>query len=300
MRGSATLLVALLALPAVTGCSGGDAAKVSAEPSRSIRTLTPLPLPPRPPATGRLYADMRQSSRDAAAGRMEIWIDNDTARRLRPTRIAYDDPRFHTTLSGTRLRSIPARSEVGFPIRLPGRPACDHPRGHGTVVVAHGTTTTTLRVADSTDVAGRYTRARCLEFRIDEVAGLSWSDDVPFSGTAGDPATLTLLVEPSGKPGPALRIDTVSGTPVLAPVDGDVWRPNATIHGTDEPTHIDLPVKPNRCDAHVFAESGGATAFKVGLHLAGEPGQITLRMSVPGAANAMRFARDSCGELESE
>ena len=300
MRASATALVALLALSAPVGCSGdrADHGPVEpSEPSRSIRTLTPLPLPSPPPATGRLHAEMRQSSRDAAAGQMQVWIGNDTMRALRPTRITYRDPRYRTALSGVRLRRIPPRTEVGFPIRLPGRPACHQPRGRGTIEVSYRGATRTLRVADATDVAGRYARARCLKLRVDKVARLSWSEVVPFSGEVGDSATLTLLVEPSGRPGPTLSIDTISGTPVLAPARGDVWRPAATIRGLDRPARIDLPVKPNRCDAHAFAESGGATAFKIALRLGGRPGQITLRMSGAGAANAMRFAHDSCGEL---
>jgi hypothetical protein len=67
--------------------------------------------------------------------------------------------------------------------------------------------------------------------------------------------------------------------------------------GTDEPRRIGLPIKPNRCDDHAFLESGGATAFKIGVHLGGKPGQITLRMSVPGAADAITIARGSCGSL---
>jgi hypothetical protein len=84
---------------------------------------------------------------------------------------------------------------------------------------------------------------------------------------------------------------------VLSPVGADVWRPDVTIHGTDRPQRIELPLKPTRCDAHAFAESGGATAFIVGLHLAGRPGQITLRMSTEGAANALAYAKSSCGDL---
>jgi len=113
----------------------------------------------------------------------------------------------------------------------------------------------------------------------------------------GANGTLTLVVQTTGVAGPALTIDTVSGTPVLSPVGTDVWRPEVTITGDQPPQRIDLPLKPTRCDAHAFAESGGATAFKIGLHLDGEPGQITLRMSPAGAANAIDFARASCGML---
>jgi hypothetical protein len=35
----------------------------------------------------------------------------------------------------------------------------------------------------------------------------------------------------------------------------------------------------------------------VNLHLDGEPGQIVLRMSTAGAANAIAFAEASCGDL---
>jgi hypothetical protein len=289
--------VALLA----AGCSSSDSPSADApepSPSRSIRTLSPLPMPTPPPPTGRLIADMRQSSRDAAAGRMEVWIDNDTADEITPTRITYLDPRYRTPLPGTRLRPIPSQSERGFQFLLPPLPACDHPRGSGTVTVTYGGRTTTLPVEDETDVAGRFTSARCLERAIAGVADLSWDDDVQFDGEVGHDATLTLVVRPTGAEGPTLTIDSVSGTPIIAPVGTDVWRPDVTIRGTDAPSRIELPMKPNRCDDHAFLEAGGATAFKIGLHLGGRPGQITLRMSVPGAKNAIDFAKGSCGNLD--
>ncbi|WP_243056774.1 hypothetical protein [Nocardioides sp. SR21] len=296
MRALALGIASVLLL---VGCSSDDAVPAASapEPSSSISTLTPIPLPPPPPPTGRLLADMRQSSRDAAAGRMQVWIDNDTADEITPTRITYDDPRFRTRLEVTRMRPIPSQSERGFQIPLPRRPACDHPQGTGTITVTYGDVTRRVRVEDSTDVAGRFATARCLEAAIAQVATLSWDDDVPASGEEGEPGTLTLVVSPTGRPGPALTIDTVSGTPVLAPVGTDVWRPDATIRGTDPATRIDLPIKPNRCDDHAFMESGGATAFAINLTLDGEPGTIVLRMSTPGAANALRFAKTYCGDL---
>ncbi|GAA4375785.1 hypothetical protein [Nocardioides caricicola] len=295
MRLALGLAVVLL----LAGCSSDDAAPAASapEPSSSISTLTPIPLPPPPPPTGRLIADMRQSSRDAAAGRMQVWINNDTADEITPTEISYHDPRFRTTLEVTRMRPVPSQSERGFQILLPRQPACDHPQGSGTITVTYGDETRRVRVEDSTDVAGRYASARCLEIAVAEVADLSWDDEVPASGEEGDPGTLTLVVEPTGRPGPTLTLDTVGGTPVLAPVGTDVWRPDATITGTDAPSRIDLPIKPNRCDDHAFMESGGATAFAINLTLDGEPGTIILRMSVPGAANALRFAKTYCGDL---
>lgn len=297
---------------AVSGCGADESAGTAPEVTPSdtgIPTITAPPLPEEPP-TGKLIADMRQSSRDAAAGRMEVWIDNDTLEDVTPVRITYADPRFRAPLEGERLREIPARSTRGFPLYLPARPTCgssndlpvvlDEPLG--TVTVEYAGTTRTIEVEDSTDVAGRYTRARCLEIAIGEVATLSWSDQVtesdPTATPVGGEGVLELVLVPTGEPGPELTIDTVSGTPILSPVGMDAWRPGVSVSGADEPLRIPLPLKPTRCDAHAFAESGGATAFKIGLTLDGEPGQITLRMTPAGAANAIAFARASCGMLE--
>ena len=297
----AAFAVLLLAL---TSCGGDDPGPSSGSapensPSSSIYTLTPIPLPDPPPPTGKLLADMRQSSRDAAANRFEVWIYNDTAETITPTKVTYSDGRFRTELPGTRLRDIPSQSERGFPIYQPEQPACASHATSGEVTVEYGDETVTVPVEDETDVVGRYTSARCLEIAIGQVATLSWDDTVPADGAGGVGAngTLTLVVQTTGVAGPALTIDTVSGTPVLSPVGTDVWRPEVTITGDQPPQRIDLPLKPTRCDAHAFAESGGATAFKIGLHLDGEPGQITLRMSPAGAANAIDFARASCGML---
>jgi hypothetical protein len=306
VRRLVVVLPVLAVLPlALTACGGddpsgpGQASGPEPSPSSSLYTLTPLPMPEKPPPTGTLVADMRQSSRDAAANRFEVWIYNDTVEAIRPTKVTYSDGRFRTTLPGTRLREIPSQSERGFPIYQPDQPACDSTAKHGEITVEYGGTTVTVPVEDETDVVGRYTSARCLETAVAEVAELSWDDAVPADeeGVVGTNGTLTLVVRTTGVPGHTLTIDTVSGTPVLAPVGTDVWRPDATIHGDDPPSRIPLPLKPNRCDAHAFAESGGATAFKIGLHLDGEPGQITLRMSTAGAANAINFAQATCGFL---
>jgi hypothetical protein len=241
---------------------------------------------------------MRQSSRAAAAGRMEVWLDNDTAATITPTRIVYTDPRFRTTVLGERLRAAPSQSTRGFPIYLPDQPACDHQdaeEGSGRVRVTYGRTTRTLPVEDSTDVVGRYVRSRCEEIAIARVADLSWADQVVDGPVAlHSHATLTLVVRPTGVAGHRLVIDEVTGTPVLTSV-GPGWRPDARISGTDPEQRIELPLMPARCDAHAFQESGGATAFGVKVHLDGEPGQIILRMSTAGAAHAIAYARQSCG-----
>lgn len=298
-------IVALLAAGlCLAGCTDSQdtpsAAPGSPSTSGSIFTLTPVPMPPTPPPTGELHADLRQSSRDGALDRFEVWVDNDTAAPIRPTRIRYDDGRYRTALPATRLREIPSQSERGYPIHQPGRPACGSAAEHGSVIVDYRSQgvehTVTVPVDDETDVAGRYADSRCLELAVSKVATLSWADAVPSSGQKGAVGTLTLQLRPTGVAGQSLTIDSIRGTPVLNSAEGD-WTPDLTITGTSPPQDLPLPLKPTRCDAHAFSESGGATAFAINLHLDGKAGQIILRMSTAGAANAIEFGKDSCGTL---
>lgn len=302
--GAVAVLTALVA-GACTGDDDGDgaAAPGSASPTASIYTLTPLPQPSRPPPSGTLVADLRQSSRDAAAGRFEVWIDNDTGAAITPTRISYADGRFRGALSATRLREIPSQSTRGFQIAQPDRPACRTEAASTTaarVTVDYRTTdgedrSVTVPVSDEAEVAERYAGSRCLELAVERVATLSWADEVPSSGEVGSTGTLTLRIEPTGRPG-TLVVDSIRGTPILNSADGD-WEPAVTVDASTAALDLPLPVKPTRCDAHAFAESGGATAFVVNLHLDGEPGQVTVRMSPAGAAAAIAFAKASCGDL---
>ena len=245
-----------------------------------VPTLTAITLPPPPPATGRLLADLRQSSRDVALGRMEVWLGNDTVRGVTPTAIRYRDPRFHGPVAGERLRldrSAPSgatRSRCPRDRRAGSRRA---PRGaRPTVTVAYrhraaGRRRVTLPVSDDNDVVARYAAARCLELAVARVAPLSFEDTVPVSAD-GQTGTLTLVARPRGHPGHVLRVDTVAGTPLFSAAGRSAWAPHARVGGDGPPTRIRLPVQPARCDDHVFMEAAGATAFLVGLRLDGRPG----------------------------
>jgi hypothetical protein len=288
--------VGLALLLALAGC-GGDAEPTSdGPPSPSISTLSPLPMPSVGPPKGRLVADLRQSSRDAALGRFQVWIGNGLARAVDPTSIEYVDPRFRAPIPGERLRPNPSGSERGYPLALPSRPDCAARGTAGRVTMTYAGRTVRLAVEDEADVVARYVATRCFELAVARVATLSFADEVavdqPGEGSVG---TLVLVARPSGRPGGVLRIDSVAGTPLLSSRGEPVWRPGVTVRGDGPAQRIALPVIPARCDDHVFMESGGATAFRVRLHLDGEPGELVVRMSPAGASAAIGFARDSCG-----
>jgi hypothetical protein len=296
-------------LLAVLGACGGNddpAAPDSgpqASPTKSLYTLTPIPLPPKPPPTGKLIADIEQSSRDGAANRFQVWIDTDST--ITPTKVTYNDDRFQAPLTGTRLRDVPSQARRGFQFVEPEQPACDRTAESGTVTVdytVHGEQKSeTVPVSDEAEVVQRVASSTCLELAIERVAHLSWADEVTASGDGGKGSvgTMTLVIDTTGKPGPTLVIDSIAGNPVLSPGDLGVFNANLTITGDQPPQRVPVPVRPSRCDAHAFGESGSFAAFAVNVHVDGKAGQFVLRLGPAAAVNAINYAKASCGFLTS-
>jgi len=298
MRRAGALAGVAVAALLLAACGGSSSPSAEQEPTSSISTLTPLPMPDMGPPPGELVADLRQASRDAALGRFQVWIGNGLRREINPTSIEYVDPRFRAPIPGERLRANPSGSERGYPLALPSRPRCDVRTGAapGTVTMAFDGRRLRIPVEDEADVVARYVASRCLELATSQVATLSFADEVPVDGSGeGSTGTLVLVARPTGRAGKVLTIETIGGTPVLTARGSSVWRPQVKVRGNGPVRRIELPVVPNRCDVHAFLEAGGATAFIVHLRLGDESGDLVLRMSQEGAANAIRFARDSCG-----
>ena len=300
MRRAGVPTGAVLVVLVVAGCAGSSpSAGPEPSPTSSISTLTPLPMPDMGPPEGELVADLRQASRDSALGRFQVWIGNGLRREINPTSISYRDPRFRAPIPGERLRPNPSDSERGYPLALPPRPRCDvHPRSPapGSVTMVLDGRKVRIHAEDEADVVARYVASRCIELAVSRVAQLSFEDEVPVDGSGkGSVGTLVLMARPTGQTSKVLTIETVGGTPVLTAKGSGVWRPRARVRGDGPVRRIELPLVPNRCDDHAFLEAGGATAFIVHLRLGGKSGDLVLRMSDEGAANAIRFARDSCG-----
>jgi hypothetical protein len=298
MRRTAVALA--LAVVLLGGCAEDSEAPEAAPASPSISTLSPLPMPDMGPPPGKVVADLRQASRDAALGRFQVWIGNGLQRDLDPRSIAYLDPRFPDPIPGERLRLNPSGSERGYPLALPLRPVCDAGRAAGRIELRYatgsGSRTVQVPVEDEADVVARYVASRCFEVAVAEVARLSFADDVPVEGEGeGSVGTLVLEVRPVRSGTGRLTVESVGGTPLLTSAGGEAWTPEVTVRAGGADRRIELPMMPARCDGHAFMEAGGATAFVVRLRLDGEPGDLVLRMSPEGASNAIAFARDSCG-----
>jgi hypothetical protein len=240
--------------------------------------------------TGTLDAVLRQSSRDAARGRMQVWIFNGTEDDVEPTGIRYDDPRLSRPVPAERVRSLPSGLERGYPLPLPAPRCGGHTKEAPVVTVETADGTQFLGVADSIGIVQRHYDATCFERAVRDVVDLEWDDAVPSEGDVG---TLTLVATPTGSPG-RLEIVGVGATPVLKEPTTTTWRVDRVIAGDGPPQRIELPVVPARCDSHAFFESGGATAFRLQLRLDGEVGEFVLRMSPTGAEAAIAYAIDAC------
>jgi hypothetical protein len=289
------LATAATVLALTTACSTEPAgAPDGPEATTSPSTLAPLP--GMDPPAGEIVADLRQSSRDAALGEFQVWVGNGLRRDVTPTSIAYIDPRFRAPIRGQRLRLIPSGSERGYPLALPPRPDCSATGTSGEITMTYGDRDVTVPATDEADVVARYVATRCFELAVAEVATLSFADEVPVDRPGkGGVGRLILEVRPSGRGDGVLTVDTIGGTPLLTSPGAPVWRPDLTVRATGEPQRVALPMVPARCDSHVFLESGGATAFRVRLHLNGEPGELVVRMSPVGASAAIDSAIESCG-----
>ncbi len=303
-------LIALLPVLAVLAACGGNdddtpSQAPEASPTKSLFTLTAAPQPPKPPPTGKIIADIERASHDSARNRFQIWVNNDTDKTITPTKVTYVDDRFQTPLPGTRLRDIPSQARRGFPIYEPDRPACDRTASSGTLTVDYIVDgehkSTNIPVLDEADVIQKVTSARCLELKIDQIAHLSWADEVTASGDGGKGSvgTMTLVVDTTGRPGSTLVIDSIVGNPVLSPGEHGVFNANLTITGDQPPQNVPVPLRPTRCDAHAFGEAGSSALFAFNVHVDGKAGQFVLALSQTGALNAITFAKASCGFLTS-
>lgn len=286
-----SVLAAIALVGVLGGCSHEDRPR---DPSGPDPSYSVAPVPPRE-LTGSLDAVLRQSSRDAARGRMQVWVFNGTERVVDPVAIRYDDPRLSKPIAGERLRSIPVGLERGYPLPLPPARCGGQPRREPVVVVETAAGPQRVPVADDIRIVQRYVDAACFEEAVRRVVDLRWEDAVPDDGAGiGAVGTLTLVATPTGRPG-RLEVLGVGATPVLKHPETTTWRPDRVVRGDGRPQRIVLPVVPARCDSHAFFEAGGATAFRLQLRLDGEEGEFVLRMSPTGAEAAFDYALASCG-----
>lgn len=303
---SVALLGVVLAL--ATACGGSTS---EAEPSAPTTPPGSTPSPtaaftvPAAAPSGRLEAEVQQSSRDALRGQFQVWLDNGAGAEVVPTALTYVDPRLTGTRNGERMRAAPPGSHRGFPADL-GAPACEAPTDGGTaapyVVVATADGEERLEVADPARVIERYVAQRCLELAVADAATIAFGDGLRVTsaeGGTGARADLDLVVTPAASATP-LRVVAVQGTTLLSGVGG-TWPVDVEVGGAGaatEPVRRVLEAHPTRCDPHAVAESGRATIFRVEVVLGtgadARSGLVDVRLGTEAGRQAYDFVAGAC------
>ena len=86
---------------------------------------------------------------------------------------------------------------------------------------------------------------------------------------------------------------------MLSPGEHGVFDANLTITGDQPPQRVPVPVKPTRCDAHAFGESGSFAAFAFNVHVDGRAGPVRAPAGPDRGRQRDHFAKASCGFLTS-
>ena len=299
-------LMASLALVALAGCSSADsgpgdgagAADPTSAPSSPTKTLTMLPAPEKT-LSGTLTAELQQSSRDVALGRFQVWITNGLAREIKPRRIVYKDALLTRPVLGGRLRPIPSGAYRGYTLDLV-EPRCGGKRSPASVTVTYDDDVESFPVEDETGVVERWSHERCDEIAIERIAHLEWTPGIEVQGSGSDAVALfRLTATPTGRPGGAITIDTVGGTPLFTSADGDFWTVGQRVRSDGPAVTMELPAQPARCDSHAFGSATGGTTFFVNLTIgtgqAARAGQVRLAMSPEVTAETFSYAAEVCG-----
>jgi hypothetical protein len=289
-------VLAILGTLALGGCasSGSGAAPTSPSPS-PVKTLTMLPAPEEP-LSGKLTAELQQSSRDVALGRFQVWITNGLDHGIKPQRIVYRDDLLTRPVLGGRLRALPSGSYRGYTLDLV-EPRCGGEETGATVTVHYHEKVVTIPVEDETQVVGRWSAERCAELAIDRIARLEWTSGIRIEGSGSDAVALfRLTATPTRRGSGSFTIDTVGGTPLFTSAEGDFWTVGKKIRSDGPEVTLELPAQPARCDAHSFGSATGGTTYFVNVTIAGSgPAQIRLAMSPEVTAEAFAYAAEACG-----
>lgn len=262
----------------------------------ALALLTPIaagcaPTPAELPAGVRV--DLYQTRLDVADGTVEIAVENGsdapitvTAATLASEQFA-DDAVWAARPEGTR---IPAGATIDLPVALPAQRCATDAAAHRVRIEA--TTADGRHVAAVIEAADRYgqladLRARaCTSAALHGVLDLAIDTPPTLGEIAGARvAVLPITVTPTGGDADA-TILAIHSTVLLDLADPETGaalterRIDRTIRGDDEPTVIELPVRPTRCDPHAIAEDKQGTLFTVDVLLPdGETAAIVLPAS---------------------
>lgn len=256
----ARALAALLAVLLVAGCTS----------------------PPSPATAVPVQLEIVQLRGDVAGGFVELRVTNTGARELVIERASYESSAWSTIMERVDEARIPPGARRNLRMQLPDPTCAPGPIEHrATIELADGTVIED-QPGDPFDRLDALDDAVCdLRAFERDVAGVRWLPaDIPQDGAG--PAVLRLEVTPVQGAGELLgSIDDVPATVLLAPADAVGARVEALDVALDviagaQPTVVDVPLLPARCDLHAVAEDKQGTIFGIRATAGGEPVQLVL------------------------
>lgn len=240
-----------------------------------------------PPSAVPVLLEVVQLRGDVAGGFIELRVTNEGEDELVVERAAYDSTAWTATMTRDDEARIPPGARRNLRLQLPEPTCAEGPIQHrATLELADGT----VVEGEPEDPLGQLDALDDLVCDVRafarEVAGLRWLEpDVPADGSG--PAILRLEVSPVQGAGERLgSVDEVAATVLLAPADAQGAREEVLPVGLEvdagaDPTVVEMPLVPGRCDLHAVAEDKQGTIFRVRATAAGEP--VDLLLPVPDA-----------------
>lgn len=264
-RGAATA-AGLVALLALAGCDA---------PAGTASSATPTDEPP-------LVLEIVQLRGDVTSGHIELRVTNEGGAELEVVRAVYESSRWSASMERAEGDAVPPGASRNLRLQLPA-PTCDErPLEHRAVLeladgrVVEGAPGDPLGQLEAIDDAACALRS----FERD-VASVRWLEPmIPADGSG--PAIVRLEVVPvAGEGAAGGSLDAVGATVLLAPVDASGDRIESLPVGLalepgGEPSVVEVPLTPARCDAHAIAEDKQGTLFRVRVTSAGEPAVLVL------------------------
>ncbi len=244
-----------------------------------------------------------QNRFDYSLRQLELKVSNGTDAPLTVTRAALDSSRFATPAVWDRPQVVPAGAARDLRVQLT-EPVCGEPVEDSVVLeftLDDGRTgTATLVPSDETGRLDAINAEDCLGEAVAAIATIAAADAVEWMPGARAPATLDLIVTPTGAPG-TLTVNFAKGTVLLSLVDAtgvEVYDlpVDELFDSGSGPGVIRLSIIPARCDPHAVAEDKRGTFFPLEVETSlGAAGRIYVPVSDEVRSSLYEFFGDYCG-----
>jgi hypothetical protein len=277
------VVLAALAAATLAGCGAGSA---ESDPRTS-------------PPDG-LRVSLVQQRSDVAERQAQVRIRNDGGERLTIGAVEVSARGFDG--AGVRVvdrvSTLPAGAAVDVRVQLPPMDCAASPLGAPVVTIELGSggaaRTVTVEAADTLEFLPALHARECLGAALARVAAVTIAGFTPAA--AGATGTLTLAIAPTGTGTASLH--AVDSTTLFTFVDGSPAGPLALgveIRADSEPTALDVPLVPQRCDPHVVQEDKRGTIFTVDVTVDGVDGDVDLVAPPEMKARMLTWVAEWCG-----